>query len=547
MITMYIEELNRDLTGRLLAIWTGKNEDGSPVDMTDEKLTAYRKSIQKNSPVARPAPIGISIEAAADPEGDECVHRGEQIGDVACEPCGSGDRRIPVYGCAVESIGSCTRLVWRRAASRTDGPTRICRSCDARRPPDATDPPPPIAPVAESVPTADGLFCVMTLGEDGRFHCDLCSFSRPRNIADHICPERSRRRANPTMTISVEEAPAVVESQPVETPVPALVPASSVRERLILKCMLSPGDIMTLTAAIESLHAAYPGEYLTDVRTSTPEIWENNPHISPMPDALGRPVEMHYDKTKHGQIGQSNQRAIPFIGGYCEHLAETIGRPIPLATNRPRLYLSNAECGWTNQIAEHHSSREAREKTGQPAAVMPFWLVNAGVKSDFTAKQWPIENYQRVVDETSGRIQWVQIGSKHHDHPRLNGVIDLRGKTDTRQLIRLAHHCAGGLGPVTFLQHLCAAFEKPYFCLLGGREPVQWVAYPLQHTFHTMGALDCCRRSACWKSRVVAMADNAKQNDSLCVMPRVGGLTPVAACMQSIRPQSVVDAIQRYI
>ena len=43
--------------------------------------------------------------------------------------------------------------------------------------------------------------------------------------------------------------------------------------KLILKVMLSPGDICTLTAAIESLHSTYPGEYITDVRTACDEIF----------------------------------------------------------------------------------------------------------------------------------------------------------------------------------------------------------------------------------------------------------------------------------
>jgi ADP-heptose:LPS heptosyltransferase len=103
-----------------------------------------------------------------------------------------------------------------------------------------------------------------------------------------------------------------------------------------------------------------------------------------------------------------------------------------------------------------------------------FWLINAGIKNDFTTKAWPVEYFQEVVNRTCGRIQWVQIGAKEHDHPVLTGVIDLRGQTDHRQLIRLVWHAQGGLGPVTYLQHLCAAWEKPYVCLLGGREPVTW-------------------------------------------------------------------------
>jgi hypothetical protein len=45
--------------------------------------------------------------------------------------------------------------------------------------------------------------------------------------------------------------------------------------KLILRSSQSPGDILMLTAAVRDLHAAYPGQFQTDVRTSADAIWEN--------------------------------------------------------------------------------------------------------------------------------------------------------------------------------------------------------------------------------------------------------------------------------
>jgi ADP-heptose:LPS heptosyltransferase len=118
--------------------------------------------------------------------------------------------------------------------------------------------------------------------------------------------------------------------------------------------------------------------------------------------------------------------------------------------------------------------------------------------------------------------------------------MDLRGKTDTRQLIRLVYHSKGGIGPVTFLQHICAAWQKPYVCLLGGREPVTWVSYPFQHILHTVGQLSCCKEYACWKSRVLG------PSDSLCEQPVLDGLRPVGRCMSLIRPQEAINLINRF-
>lgn len=303
-------------------------------------------------------------------------------------------------------------------------------------------------------------------------------------------------------------------------------------KKLILNCPLCPGDILTLTVALESLHATYPDQYLTDMRTSCPAIWENNPHVTRIDDQdpEATQVAMEYPSVNH-----SNQRPVTFIEGYTEFLGQFLNRPLRAIVNRPQLYLSDEERLWMNQVCEHFTG--GRD--------IPYWVVNAGVKGDYTAKQWPVESFQEVIDATRGRVQWVQMGEANHDHPQLTGVIDLRGKTDLRQLIRLVYHARGGLGPVTLLQHLCAAWKKPYICLLGGRESVPWVQYPHQHTLHTLGMLPCCSNGACWKSRVVKLNDNSPNDESLCDLPVLGLSRPVAKCMAMIPPSEVVAIIER--
>ena len=60
--------------------------------------------------------------------------------------------------------------------------------------------------------------------------------------------------------------------------------------KIILKNNLSPGDLVMLTAAVRDLHLSYPDCFDTDVRTSCPQLWENNPFITPLsegdPDAV---------------------------------------------------------------------------------------------------------------------------------------------------------------------------------------------------------------------------------------------------------------------
>lgn len=291
------------------------------------------------------------------------------------------------------------------------------------------------------------------------------------------------------------------------------------KEKIILKCKLSPGDTLTLTATVESLMSMYPDTFEVDVRSPTPAIWENNPHLTKIDDNEGRLIELEYPL-----IHKSNQILTPFLNGYLYDVGEKLGIPLKLTVNRPYLYLSDQEKSWISQV---------QEIVQKPTK---YWIINAGIKDDYTCKQWPVEYYQEVVNKTCGLIQWVQIGAKEHNHPNLKGVIDLRGQTNTRQLIRLVYNSEGGLGPSTFLQHLMAAFEKPYLCLLGGREPIGWVQYPKQITFHTIGMLSCCKNHACWKSKVL----------SDCLFPILGLERPVSKCMAMISAEEVVTILKKY-
>src|SRR5688500_19675075 len=52
--------------------------------------------------------------------------------------------------------------------------------------------------------------------------------------------------------------------------------------KLILRNFQSPGDIVMLTAAVRDLHRCHPGQFVTDVRTPAPALWENNPYLTPL-------------------------------------------------------------------------------------------------------------------------------------------------------------------------------------------------------------------------------------------------------------------------
>ena len=226
---------------------------------------------------------------------------------------------------------------------------------------------------------------------------------------------------------------SLVESCDRSTP---LVSSSSTREttslRLILKCSLSPGDIVVMTAAVRDLQLAYPGRFLVDVRTSAREIWENNSYLTPLDDddPEVRTLELHCPL-----IHESNQRPYHFIHAFAQHLGHQLGLPIPQTRFNGDIHISALEKTWMSQV----------EETG---FLGRFWIIVAGGKYDYTAKWWNPAHAQAVVDHFRGRILFVQCGESGHWHPRLDGALDLIGKTDLRQFIRLIYHSDGVLCPV---------------------------------------------------------------------------------------------------
>jgi hypothetical protein len=192
--------------------------------------------------------------------------------------------------------------------------------------------------------------------------------------------------------------------------------------RLLLRSFQSPGDIVMLTAAERDLHAAWPGQLQTDVRTSAPALWESNPHLTPLRE--GDPgveiLDMHYPL-----IHQSNQRPYHFIHGFAQYLEQQLGVRIPVTRFHGDIHLADAE-------------RQAPPPFAEVGIPDSFWIIVAGGKYDFTAKWWNPDCFQQVVDHFRGRIAFVQCGEQGHWHPRLNGVLDLVGKTSLRELVRLS-------------------------------------------------------------------------------------------------------------
>lgn len=292
-----------------------------------------------------------------------------------------------------------------------------------------------------------------------------------------------------------------------------------------------------MTAAVRDLHRCYPGTFLTDVRTPFPALWENNPHLTPLREEDGSVVVID---CKYPLINQANLAPYHAIHGYIEFLNDRLGLHIKPTRFKGDIHLSAQEMAWYSQVRE------------LAKIDIPFWIIAAGGKHDLTIKWWSASRFQEVVDHFRGKIQFVQVGRSEHHHPKLEGAVDLRGRTNMRELVRLVHHSQGVLCPVTSLMHLAAAVPsrqhlpplRPCVVIAGGREPSHWEAYPGHQFIHTIGALACCKTGGCWRDRTRPLRDGDRRDrsENLCIdvvhdLPR---------CMDMIDSAEVVRRIESY-
>jgi ADP-heptose:LPS heptosyltransferase len=295
------------------------------------------------------------------------------------------------------------------------------------------------------------------------------------------------------------------------------------KRKVIIVQDQSPGDILTLTRALTDLHLTYP-EWEIDIRSPAGAIFENCPFLTPLKED---DPDVEQFRITYDEIHNSGWKGLHFADAFRLDMEMKLGVPITQTGLKPDLWLSDEEKLWFNQV---HCDFLWDG---------PFWLLNAGRKDDNELKQY--HRWQEVVDLLNeffqGKVKIVQIGHKGssylpHHHPELEGVLSLVGKTDMRQLIRLAYWSEGTIGPLSFQFVLAGALEKPHVVLAAGKEGVRWHLYPHGRYIYTNGAMNCCKWDGCWlggeKGQCVDLVDG------------------VPKCFVMIKPHMVADAVKMY-
>lgn len=350
--------------------------------------------------------------------------------------------------------------------------------------------------------------------------------------------------------------------------------------RKILICNFDGlSDALMLTATVRDIVKAAHGHYAIDVYTAGMPIWQHNQNLTRLdwravpyqPDTDVQPYEFAlpeiqqkivcYDTeiqvihaSKRGYFAASENlsktNAYHMIHAYAHDVGDKLGllAPVPIHDQRGEIFLGNMELSWISQVEEG-------------GHLKPFWIISTGGSYLKSAKWWDVTRYQKVVDALHGKVSFVQVGLENEPNPRLRGVIDLVGKTDLRQLIRLMFHSSGYLGAPGFYMHLAAATSaprtdrlgrarplyRPAVLVAGGREASQWLAYEGQQLIHTNGMLSCCLTGGCGKTRCEKQHPLETNPDQLCSQPvHIDRERIIPRCLDMISTDMVIDRISHY-
>jgi ADP-heptose:LPS heptosyltransferase len=315
-------------------------------------------------------------------------------------------------------------------------------------------------------------------------------------------------------------------------------------QRLVVEQFRAPGDTLVLAAFLRDLALAHPGQFEVIANVHAPALLQHNPHIADVGNwgqrKRWRSGDMIYRADYGRGLRDQNSETIHYLAYHHRRFVRTTGIAVPVTIPTPDYHFTPDE--------------EAPLIRGR------YWVLLSGGKLDVTIKVWATAAFQRVVAGIRDLgLGVVQVGSlaRGHVHPTLQGTLDLVGRTDLRELMRILRDADGIICGVTFAMHAAAALNRPCVVIAGGREAWWWEAYvaenrgfgpdasrvPVPHRYlHTIGLLPCCMTHGCWRNKVVPPDPRGR----VCYRPANVSGQRLAECMAMIKPSHVLEAVVGY-
>jgi len=189
------------------------------------------------------------------------------------------------------------------------------------------------------------------------------------------------------------------------------------------------------------------------------DIYRNNPHIDKliMPSTIGNRIRAVTRYFKPAKVnGFEYFRLLPSIS-YDISAAEIIAEFVDLKLGNPKLqlYLTPEEERW---------GKEKMVAYGKPILIHISSVTSSN-------QHWPLSNWEELV-RSLPEYTFVQLGLPHEE--KVEGAIDLRGKTSFREALSLLNSSLSFVGVVSSFAHATNAFDTPGVVLFGPSTPKIW-------------------------------------------------------------------------
>jgi len=243
------------------------------------------------------------------------------------------------------------------------------------------------------------------------------------------------------------------------------------------------GDDLMCSTVLRELRKR--GKRSLAVATSNPGLFEKNPDVEKIirqTDArlnrwgraglpLVKLIHTGYDPARDMDLPPDEHVLIRLC-----RLAGITG-PVEL---RPYIFLTPAELA-AGKLAEN---QVAVQSTGLAS---PFPMKN---------REWYPQRFQELCAQLRSDVRVVQVGGS--TDMRLEGAVDLRGKTSLRQTAAVLANSLVFIGLVGFLMHLARAVDCRSVIIYGGREKPAITGYVANKNLYTqVRCAPCWLRDAC--------------------------------------------------
>jgi ADP-heptose:LPS heptosyltransferase len=209
-------------------------------------------------------------------------------------------------------------------------------------------------------------------------------------------------------------------------------------------------------------------------------------------------------KVDRATFVRNASRPVSLIQLYAEHIPFKVN----YAAAVPEIHLTAAEISLAKQ--------KYLATLAKPFAV----IRPMGFTGWTTNKEWLVDRYQAVMDALP-HYEWLQVGDAADS--LLSSAVDLRGKTDLRELAAIIKSARFLLCGEGMLNHISAAFGVPSFVIQSGYTPPEVAAYPSTHLICRSPPMHC---APCWI-------------EGPCTVPG-------KPCTGDISAQQVIHAIQQF-